>query len=197
MQIYQVQQVTVLKKSESPLELVISAQGLVATSGWTNPRLDDSTDPKPGDAVLDFSFDADRPQGFALQVLTPVAATVIVRPAHGADAVIVSARTNKITVHVSEFEEMPTGGSKPGPITTRAIGEEMHPTTFPGLEEQLTTFMVGEELPSTLRLGEEGPWTDPRVDDPFDVMRSGVFGEDPGPFRRGGAIDPVGPLGRF
>ncbi len=40
MKIYQVLRVFVVKISENPLTLNIRAEGLAATSGWTNPRLD-------------------------------------------------------------------------------------------------------------------------------------------------------------
>ena len=192
MQIYQVQQVTVLKKKESPLELVITAQGLAATTGWTNPRLDASGDPNPSDAVLDLSFEADRPHGISLQVLTPIAATAVLQPTNGADAVVVSSRTNRITVHASEFQAVPSGHS----MTTFAVGEEVLPSTLPFGEDQFTTFKFGEEGLTTLRFGEETPWTDPRVDDPVGVLSTGPIGEDPGPLRRP-IIDPLGPFGRF
>lgn len=192
MQIYQIQQVTVLKKKDAPLELVVTAQGLAATTGWTNPRLDGTSDPTPADAVLDLSFEADRPAGIALQVLTPIVATAVLQPANGADAVVVSSRTNRLTVHASEFQAVPSGGS----LTTFAVGEEGSPSTQPFGEDLFTTFKFGEEGLTTLRFGEETPWTDPRVDDPIGALSTGPLGEDPGPFRRN-LPDPLGPFGRF
>ena len=82
-------------------------------------------------------------------------ATVDFEPSNGADAVIVSARINSITVHAGEFlnpgdsPAQPTtlafGEEDPGP-TTRAVGEE---------EPQFTTYALGEEEPSTRAAGEE------------------------------------------
>ncbi len=150
MKIYRVLQVSVTKISESPLVLSIRADGLAATSSWTNPRLDNSADPNPDDAVLEFSFDADRPSGPSLQVLSPISATLDYTPTNGADAIIVSARIGSITVHAAEF--ITPGAPQP---TTAAIGEE---------GPQPTTLAIGEEGPqpmtqglTTLAIGGEGP----------------------------------------
>ena len=121
MKIFRVLQVSVIKVSESPLTLSIQAQGLAATSGWTNPRLDNSADPNPDDSILEFNFDADRPSGISLPVLSPIMATVDFTPSNGADAVIVTARTNSITVHAGEFINP---GDSPAQPTTLAFGEE-------------------------------------------------------------------------
>ena len=163
MKVFRVLQVSVIKISESPLKLSIQAQGMTATSGWTNPRLDNSVDPNPDDAVLEFSFDADKPTDISLPQLTPIMATVDFSPTNGADAVIVSSRIDSITVHASEFV---TPGQE-GP-TTYALGEEGPPqatTLAYGEEEGPTTRAVGEEAPptsygpgpTTYALGEEGP----------------------------------------
>ena len=128
MKVFRVTQVTVIKQSESPLRLVIQVMGLAASSGWTNPRLDNSADLNPADAVLEFSFEADRPSGIVLPVLIPIAASTEVSPSNRADAVIVSARTNSITVRASEFL---TISPTPGTVTTLALGEEGSvPTTL-------------------------------------------------------------------
>ncbi|WP_287518329.1 hypothetical protein [Okeania sp. SIO2C2] len=147
MKVFKVLQVSVIKITESPLKLCIQAEGLSATSGWTNPRLDNSADPNPDDSVLEFSFDADKPSDVSLPRLTPIMATVDFTPTNGADAVIVSARINSITVHAGEFITPGQISSQP---TTLAYGEE---------EPQFTTQAVGEEgpQPTTLAYGEEGP----------------------------------------
>jgi hypothetical protein len=200
MKIFSVHEVTVVRRNASPLELVITAVGMASSTGWTNPRLDAASDPNPADAVLEFAFEADRPGGITLPVLTPITASTVVTPAHGADAVIVHARTNSITVHASEFIDVPSSGPTPlpyprPPFTTFAVGEEVFPTSTPSGEESMpTTFRVGEEGVPTLRFGENGPWTDPRVDDPAVAVPTGIFegqtspwpGNDPwGPIRRG------------
>lgn len=191
MKILQVTQVTVIKQSDNPLSLFIQASGLAASTGWINPRLDGSKDPNPEDAVLEFSFEADRPGGITLPVLTPITASAVVTPKNGADAIVVAARTNSVTVHASEFRgPAPTTAGSPERLTTLAVGEETPPSTTLRLGEEgpiLTTFRIGEEgpfpttlrfgeegpLPTTLRLGEEGPWTDPRVDDPIGLTALG------------------------
>ena len=96
MKVFKVLRVSVTKITESPLKLSIQAEGLTATSGWTNPRLDNSVDPNPDDSVLEFNFDADKPSDISLPRLTQIMTTVDFAPTNGADAVIVSARTNSI-----------------------------------------------------------------------------------------------------
>ncbi len=162
MKLFQVTQVRVLKQSESPLTLCIQVSGLAASSGWTNPRLDNSADPNPADAVLVFSFEADVPTGVRLPVLTPISAAIEVTPANGADAVIVSARSNELVVHASCFLS-----PAPPNFTTLALGEEgpMMPPPVIGPEEPVTTLALGEEgpFPSTRALGEEGPFPSTRA----------------------------------
>ncbi|NET58648.1 MAG: hypothetical protein F6K47_21580 [Symploca sp. SIO2E6] len=158
MKVFRVLQVSVIRVSESPLVLSIRAEGLAATSGWTNPRLDNSVDPNPDDSVLEFSFDADKPSGISLPQLTPIMACIDFEPSNGADAVIVSARINSITVHAAEF--IKPGEQRPQP-TTLAIGEEEPTTQALGEEspQQATTLAYGEEEPrlTTQALGEEEP----------------------------------------
>lgn len=63
-----------LLKSQPP-RLVISASGLVTTSGWTNGRLE----PRfyiqfPPDGIYDFDFVAEPPEGITLMVILPITA---------------------------------------------------------------------------------------------------------------------------
>ena len=210
MKIFRVLQVSVIKVSESPLTLSIQAQGLAATSGWTNPRLDNSADPNPDDSILEFNFDADRPSGISLPVLSPIMATVDFTPSNGADAVIVTARTNSITVHAGEFinpgdspaqpttlafgEEEPStralGEEGPGP-TTRALGEEgppqpPQPTTLAVGEEdpRFTTLALGEEEPSTRAAGEASQPTTRAVGEEQPEFTTLAIGEESSPFGR-------------
>ena len=67
---------TSLMKSNPPI-LVINAYGVVATLGWSNPRLE----PRyyiefPADGIQDFDFVADPPTGMVPQVITPIAAQI-------------------------------------------------------------------------------------------------------------------------
>ena len=187
MKVFRVLEVSVIKISESPLVLSIQADGLAATSGWTNPRLDNSVDPNPDDSVLEFSFDADKPSGISLPRLTPITACVDFSPTNGADAVIVSARINSITVHAAEF--LKPGESSPRP-TTLAVGEE-EPTTLALGEEdpQVTTQALGEEepQPTTRAYGEE----DPRFSTQAQPTTRAYGEEDPQPTTRAyGEEDP-------
>ena len=60
-----------------PPQWSIKADGVVATAGWTNPRLE----PRfyinfPEDGIQDFDFVADPPPGISNQVISPVTAYV-------------------------------------------------------------------------------------------------------------------------
>jgi hypothetical protein len=60
----------------NPPQLHISAIGLVNSGGWTNPRLEPRIYVQfPPDGIQDFDFVADPPQGPAIQVILPVAAS--------------------------------------------------------------------------------------------------------------------------
>ena len=168
MKIYCITSVEVIRISDNPLALSVRAQGLAATSGWTNPKLDAVATP-PGDLILEFNFEADPPSGISLPVLTPIAASAEVEPSHPVAGVIVYGRTNSITVHVSQFTaSSPAAQATNAAFTTLIAGEEHpttyvfgeeHPTTLPIGEEHPTTFIVGEEHPTTLAVGEEHPTT--------------------------------------
>ncbi len=191
MKIIQVTHVSVTKQSESPLTLLIQASGYVSTSGWTNPRLDSSGDSNPADAVLEFSFEADRPTGPSLQVLTPVFASIVVTPKIAIDAVAVAARLNQISVLAADF-------GTPPQATTMALGEE---GPAPGTEAttfRASTLAIGEEtpFPKTWRFGEEHPWPFPGPGPhpfpwPFPTTRA--LGEEGGPPWTSPAVDDPAP----
>lgn len=182
MKIFSVHSVMVTKLSDSPLAFYIQAQGLVASTGWTNPKLDNSADPDPDDRIYDFIFEAERPSGVSLPVLNSIQATITIQPKSDVDAVIVSSRTNSITIHSSQFMTL---DSKTGQITTLAIGEEASPnsptpedrtefaantsrkptTLAIGEEGHYPKLVVGEHQLPTYKFGENGPITDIRVED--------------------------------
>jgi hypothetical protein len=180
MLIYRVTHVYVAR-NEDPKKLIVHASGLTATAGWTSPRLvpvDVSIPERPLDpAILQFNFEADRPKGAALQVLTPIHTSLEISPEGAVDGVTVHAQTNSVTVHVSMFlapaaalavswatppamyytgpdEHTPTTPYE-NPPATYHVGERLATTMVTG-EEHLTTVAVGEEI-TTLVVGEEGP----------------------------------------
>ena len=66
-------------------------------------------------------------------MLTPIYAATEIDAKHGADAVIVEARTNRITVHASDFVtglkgDLPRITFRPFPVTTMASrrGDRFH-----------------------------------------------------------------------
>lgn len=180
MLIYSVTQVYVVQ-NEDPKKLTIHAAGLTATTGWTNPRLvpvEVSVPERPLDpAVLQFNFEADRPKGISLPVLTPIQASLEITPEGPVDAVTVHAHTNSVTVHVSSFAapaavsaaargaqaigQAPTAQiagaeydpTNTGPTAPIPPGEHAYAYTNP-VYERTTTFAVGEQY-TTLVVGEE------------------------------------------
>jgi hypothetical protein len=163
MNIYQVTSVTVITISSTPLKLQVHSSGLAATSGWTAPVLDPVPAP-PGDPILDFNFDATPPPGISLPVLTPIQAATEVDSPTPVAAITVIARTNRITVHSSQFQ--------PGQFTTEIAGEE-HPTTLIAGEENPSTTLLGEEHVTTLIAGEENPTTQAQGEEHVTTLIAG------------------------
>ena len=105
MKIYRV---TSLTLSKSGNHLLIQAAGQVSSSGWTHPRLV-LNDPNPADKVLEIDFEADPPGGISLPVILPTFASITVE-AGDAEAVLVHARTNEATAHISETRPLIPAG---------------------------------------------------------------------------------------
>jgi hypothetical protein len=149
MKIYSVTSVSVIKVSEEPLTLHIQAYGRVSSTGWTNVRLEAATVAK-GDTVLDFTFEADAPTGITAPVILPVTAAHNLHSKTAVDAIIVTSRTNSITVHASEFLTHSAAAALAQPAL-----QGVHPATplygaghVPS--NPITTFIVGEEGPTWL-----------------------------------------------
>lgn len=76
--IHQVTEASYAFLKKMPPDLVISATGMAATSGWTDPELGAWVYlTPPSDGVQDFDFIAKRPDGIVLQVLTPISAHTV------------------------------------------------------------------------------------------------------------------------
>lgn len=201
----------------NPPQLAVSVTGLSTTSGWKNVELVPLEKTLSPDGILDLDFVGEPPSGKTMQVLTPVAASVVwtqdVDRLVGVKVYSRSGDVTRLRVELAKnFTELATtlavGEEGDGP-TTKARGEEMpFPKTMmvgeegPTLAwgEHPTTFRFGEEWPTvpwgegpkTMRIGEEGPKlargeTSPTVDDPKAPM-----GEDDW-------FDPAefNPFGRF
>lgn len=179
MRLFSITSVELALLKSNPPKMSVSVTGMATTSGWTNPKLVPLEEVLSADGILDLDFVAKAPTGIVLQVLTPIAASLIWDgDADRLVGVKVYSRTGE-QVHLLGEAGDASGGrgwSGPGwpmgpgtPITTFAVGEESFPTTW----------RHGEEgMPTTMAIGEEGPKpffgeTDPRVDDPKPP-----FGED-------------------
>lgn len=188
MTIFQITQVNVIKTSSSPLKLEIHASGLAATSGWTDPKLDPAAT-TPEDTILEFNFDAKPPSDISLPVLTPIQAATAIEPPDPVSAITVIGRTNRITIHASQFtqgtfttfifgeESVTTHIAGEETFTTLIAGEETFTTFIFGEEHHVTSWIVGEEHPTTLVAGEESA-TNPQLDDPLGtkIGTGGPFG---------------------
>ena len=86
MQVHSVTDGSVLLSQSRPPAILLTAHGMVTTSGWSNPRLEAvvHTVP-PADGIQEVDFQADPPQGITLQVLTPVSAKASFGPSDPAD----------------------------------------------------------------------------------------------------------------
>ena len=177
MKIYRVTSVAVYR---SERHLIVQAAGLASSSGWANARLT-ADDANPADKVLEFAFEADPPNGISLPVLFPMIASVTVEN-DDAEAVLVRARTNDVTVHATEFQSLKRdrdaasisqlAARDPQVLTTLALGEENPPELGRGGERSPFTTMA-------IIPGEGGPW-------PFPPLTTLRFGVETGP---------IGPLG--
>ena len=99
MKIYRVTGAVVVRTEQG---LIVQASGLSATAGWTSITLK-LDDPTPEDRIVELALEGTPPSGLAIQVLTPVSASLVV-PAENVDGVLIKSRTNSIEVHVSEFQ---------------------------------------------------------------------------------------------
>lgn len=107
MQIYRISSIRVVS---IPLIFVKSwwviAFGLTRSSGWTNPRL---VQEKDDNGLAVFSFEADAPAGVALDVLTPIVASVIFSPGAAISGVKVTAETNAVSQHAQIVRALADG----------------------------------------------------------------------------------------
>lgn len=166
-----------LTKSNPP-ELLVTATGQAATTGWNDISLVPLESELSPDGILDLAFVGTPPQEVFAAFLVPAIAHYVWKDAEKIVGVKVHARTNDLTRLLVERASGAHGG-----LTTLAIGEEGPPITeiageahggqhgsaatahFAGAktlangEEHLTTLAVGEEHlpgPTTLIYGEEG-----------------------------------------
>ncbi len=132
-----------LMKKEPPV-LAVTAQGLAATPGYSNIRLNVLEGELSPDGIFDLELVGEAPDGIVPQMITPVtASTVIERDVAKIVGVIVHARSNNLTellgsesgaaafggVQGAALDADLFGGIQGRPFTTLALGEEG--TTWP------------------------------------------------------------------
>lgn len=101
MLVQSVSDVTVQILKSFPPQLSIQAMGQVNTGGWANIRLEPAPTISPGQ-VLAFNMVGDPPTGPAIQVITPVQASImLVAPGNMPATVQVNASANSLSVPVS------------------------------------------------------------------------------------------------
>lgn len=134
-------QLQILKSN--PVQILVVAHGMAATSGWKNIDLVPIKGSE-GDGVLDLEFVGTPPAGISLPVLTPVTGDFVIED--GADklaGVMVHARTNNMTALVSGERGQATspGGPSAGVSRFMAMAD-----------------VAGAQGLTTLAVGEEGDW---------------------------------------
>jgi hypothetical protein len=153
-----------LMKREPPL-LAVTVQGLAATPGYSNIRLNVLEDELSPDGIFDLELIGEAPDGIVLQVITPVTASIVIdRDVEKIVGVIVHARSNSLTELL---------GPGPGAVQqseASAMAGMIDPDIFSTIQGRpLTTLAIGEEggtLPLRFTEGT-GPFVvekDPRVE---------------------------------
>ena len=134
-------QLTILKSN--PIQILVVAQGMAATSGWKNIDLV-PVDGSEGDGILDLEFVGTPPTGISLPVLTPVTGDFVIgENADKLSGVLVHARSNQMPALIG-------GATNPGGPSTGV--DRFAPFAGAG---QVTTFAIGEEGPiTTAAIGE-------------------------------------------
>lgn len=185
----------------NPIQILVVAHGMAATSSWKNIDLV----PIPGsdvDGILDLEFVGTPPSGISMPVLTSVTGDfVITENADSLNGVLVHARSNQMaallggasnpggpSTGVERFAALATQfttlaiGEEGGPITTAAIGESLpahHGETLAISPSESLVFRPSEKLP----ILETDPVHDLHVPIPAKPpgFGEGGPGPDPGP----------------
>lgn len=100
--VYQVDKVTLVPTGSPPVHIEIKAEGMVSTSGWTNPQLIlvDAKPDKDGNLYYDFKATPPDPDDVSLQVLTPIKTSVFLYDLTGVKAIVVKSVTNEKTAYL-------------------------------------------------------------------------------------------------
>jgi len=188
MLLYSVDMIQLALTKSNPPQLIVTAYGMAATTGWTDIALTTLETKLSGDGILDLDFVGVPPQ----EVFVPYTAPAVAHYVRKNDVerivgVKVHARSNALTrlVHPSVPPLHPGGKGSWHPLQpldstpesqhlagpdfrgpkTMAIGEE-HPTYPPA--EQIKSWWVGEESlpiaeipPSSVIAELHWPWRDP------------------------------------
>jgi len=101
--VYSVGKICFHIEKSNPPQLVVSAEGRVNSSGWTNGRLVPGTAEKPADGILDFDFIAAAPSGrFVLQVISPISGMGSVAFQDWMKGIRVHSSTNQLEVLLTD-----------------------------------------------------------------------------------------------
>ncbi|GAB7080394.1 hypothetical protein [Megalodesulfovibrio paquesii] len=96
--VMQVNDIQLFLEKSNPPKLVISATGLVSSSGWTEARLQTVIKGLNPDGYMELEMVARPPDGIVMQVILPICADAIFDPAPtGCKGAIVHAASNFVT----------------------------------------------------------------------------------------------------
>lgn len=171
--VLQVNQIRFSLLKSHPPKLMIEADGLVGTPGWTDLKLVPLEKKLSADGILDLNFVGTPPKDIVPQVISPVTAHIIVEDEiDNIIGVLVHARTNKLLRLIDQDNGAQNAAQEQQAQYAQQV--QFDPGSF-GKSPDFTTFAIGEgigdHLPpiKTLALGEEGksPFTGEEGKSPF------------------------------
>lgn len=158
--VLQVNQIRFSLLKSHPPKLMIEADGLVGTPGWTDLKLVPLEKKLSADGILDLNFVGTPPKDIVPQVISPVTAHIIVEDEiDNIIGVLVHARTNKLLRLIDQDNGAQNAAQEQQAQYAQQV--QFDPGSF-GKSPDFTTFAIGEgigdHLPpiKTLALGEEG-----------------------------------------
>lgn len=114
--IYSVTDIKLAQTKSKPPKLVIHAQGLVTSSGWTQPELSPWVYiAPPKDGIMDLDFTAEQPHGIVLPVILPISATLVLSIPTWVTGVRIHASTNTEVAMLNRAEAASEGDEVPFP----------------------------------------------------------------------------------
>jgi hypothetical protein len=138
--LFTVQSVSLALMKREPPVLAVTVQGLAATPGYNNIRLNILKDELSPDGILDMELVGDAPDGIVLSLITPVSASIVIeKDVENIVGVIVHSRSNSITELLAAEPGVRSGSD----AQTAGFGPNPFP---PAPHPFFKTWVFGEEM---------------------------------------------------